>query len=386
MRVGIFTDTYYPQINGVATSIYILKENLEKLGHEVYVFTTTDATAKAKKGENNVYRVPSIPVVSERRLGMFYTPRLAKLIKKLDLDVIHTHTEFSLGIFGRMMARELEVPFIHTYHTIYEDYTHHIVKFHKLDSLAKVAARKISTNFCNSANMLIVPTNKVRDLLLSYGVDRDISVIPTGIQLDKFSNDTYTSHRIREIRSDLGLKENDKVILYIGRVSKEKNIEELLIHLQSYLQNKEDVKFVLVGDGAVRRNLEILAKDLGIERQTIFAGEKPWDTIGMYYQIGDVFVSASQSETQGLTFIEALAAGLSVVAKSDPCLDGVVQNDVNGYTFHEKEDFLAALESILSNEQRKEKLSAGAVQSTEKFSATHFSKSIEDIYEGILSM
>lgn len=378
MKVGIFTDTYYPQVNGVATSIYMLKENLEKLGHEIYVFTTTDSMAK--KEEKNVYRVPSVPVLCERRLGMFYQPRLAKLIKKLNLDMIHTHTEFSLGIFGRMMAKELEIPLIHTYHTIYEDYTHYIVKFSKLDPVAKVAAKKISTNFCNSANMLIVPTEKVSDLLASYGVNRRMSVIPTGIELDKFARDNYSSHQIQELRSSIGVKESDKVILYIGRVSKEKNIEELLVNLQSHLLENEDVKFVVIGDGPASSNLKVLAKRLGINEQVIFAGEKPWDSIGMYYQIGDVFVSASQSETQGITYIEALASGLPVVAKADPCLDGVVQNDVNGYTYHNKEEFLQALDAVLFHKQHKEKLSASAIQSTEKFSASHFSRNIEKAY------
>ncbi len=382
MNLGIFTDTYYPQVNGVATSIFVLKESLEKLGHEVHVFTTSDGEIKTI--EKNVYRVPSIPVVCKRRLGMFYHARLAKLIKKLNLDVIHTHTEFSLGIFGRMMAKELNIPLVHTYHTIYEDYTHYIAKFPKLDSLAKVAARKISANFCNSANMLIVPTEKVENLLVSYGVEGNISVIPTGIHLEKFAPTNYRYQDIQDVRSSLGVEATDKVILYIGRISKEKNIEELLENLQPYFQEKEDVKFVLIGDGPAKEGLEDLAKELGIENQVIFAGEKPWNTIGKYYQVGDVFVSASQSETQGITYIEALASGLPVVAKADSCLDGVIQNNVNGYTFNNKADFLHELDSILVNEHHKEKLSFHAIQSTEKFSVKHFSKNVENVYAEVI--
>ena len=139
MKIGLFTDTYYPQINGVATSVLMLKRNLEMRGHQVYVFTTTDP--KADSEEINVYRVPSIPFISARRVGMFYNPRLSKIIKGLGLDVIHTHTEFSLGIFGRSMARELNIPFLHTYHTIYEDYTHYLGKLGVFDPIAKMAVR-----------------------------------------------------------------------------------------------------------------------------------------------------------------------------------------------------------------------------------------------------
>ncbi|SES34253.1 glycosyltransferase family 4 protein [Psychrobacillus sp. OK032] len=382
MKIGLFSDTFYPQVNGVANSVLILKENLEMFGHEVYVFTTTDP--KAGDNEKNVYRMPSIPFASARRLGMFYHPRLVRFIKALDLDIIHTHTEFSLGIFGRAIARKFNIPLLHTYHTIYEDYTHYIVKFRMLDFIAKNTARKISANFCNSVDRVIVPTEKVRDLLLDYNVEQSISIIPTGIELEKFSENNKKSATVQKLRADLEIEEKDKVLLYIGRISEEKNIAELLLSLKSYLTSNADVKFVLIGDGPERSNLEVLANQLGIDKQTIFVGERPWDDIGIYYQLGDVFISASQSETQGLTYIEALASALPVVAKADRCLDGVLQNDVNGYAFYEADDFLQFIDSILYSKSNKERLSLGAIQSVERFSATYFAKAIENMYDVLL--
>lgn len=383
MKIGLFTDTYYPQINGVANSVLILKENLESLGHQVYVFTTTDP--QVIKNEKNVFRMPSLPFASARRLGMFYHPRLVKFIKRLKIDIIHTHTEFSLGIFGRAVARKLGIPLIHTYHTIYEDYTHYIVKFKMLDAIVKNTARKISSSFCNSVDKVIVPTEKVKDLLLFYKVKKNISVIPTGIEFEKFSKNNYTFDTIQDLRTDIGIKEKDKVLLYIGRVSEEKNIAELFESLKSYLISKVDTKFVLVGDGPERNTLEQMAKQLGIDAYTIFVGEKQWDTIGMYYQLGDVFISASQSETQGLTYIEALASGLPVIAKADRCLDGVLQNNVNGYAFHSKEEFLEYVDHVLSNDSHKEYLSLGSIKSIERFSASNFAKTIEESYKEILA-
>jgi len=384
MKIGLFTDTYSPQINGVAISVLMLKENLEKLGHKVYVFTTTDP--KAVKGEANIYRMPSLPFASERRLGMFYNTHLAKIIKGLGLDIIHTNTEFSLGVFGRYMAKELNIPLIHTYHTIYEDYTHYIINLSLLDPLTKNAARKISSKFCNSADKVIVPTQKVKDLLLSYEVNHNISVIPTGIELDKFAKCNYNSEKIRNLRNNLGIGVKDKVILYIGRIAEEKNIAEIMIVMKSYMKGKDDVKLVLIGDGPEKRKLEVMAKELKINDKTIFAGARPWDEIGMYYQIGDVFVSASQSETQGLTYIEALASGLPVVAKSDPCLDGVLENNVNGQTFNDKEELLQALDYILYNDLQRAQLSRGAVKSSEKFSAAYFARRVELEYKNLLSV
>ncbi|AGF55681.1 1,2-diacylglycerol 3-alpha-glucosyltransferase [Clostridium saccharoperbutylacetonicum] len=384
MKIGLFTDTYYPQINGVATSVLMLKKYLERRGHQVYVFTTTDPNADSE--EINVYRVPSIPFISARRVGMFYNPRLSKIIKRIGLDVIHTHTEFSLGIFGRAMARELSIPLLHTYHTIYEDYTHYLGKLGVFDPIAKMAVRKISINFCDSVDKVIVPTDKVKQLLLSYNVKQDISVIPTGIELTKFSKLNLNSYKIQKIRKSLGIEEKDKILLYIGRLAKEKNIEEILINLKFYLKDKENIKFLLIGDGPEKAILEEKAKELGIDKETIFAGERPWSDIGIYYHLGDVFISASQSETQGLTYIEALASGVPVVAKADKCLDGVIENNVNGYTFFTQDDFGNALDSILNNNLKKETLSIGALKSSKEFSAEHFANRMEELYIKMLSV
>ncbi|GFZ29964.1 glycosyl transferase family 1 [Clostridium zeae] len=379
MNIGLFTDTYYPQINGVATSVLMLKEYLENIGHKVYVFTTTDP--KVVGWEKNVYRVPSIPFASARRVGLFYNPRLAKVIKRLNLDLIHTHTEFSLGIFGRAMARELNIPFLHTYHTIYEDYTHYIVKLKIFDPIAKIAARRLSVSFCNSADQVIVPTKKVLDMLESYNVQKDISVIPTGIEINKFSRVNYNFDTAQSLRKSLGINTKDKVLLYVGRISKEKNIEEIMINLKGYLKSNRDVKLVLIGDGPDKHRLETIANALNINDQVVFAGERPWDDIGRYYQIGDVFVSASQSETQGLTYIEALAAGLPVIAKADKCLDGVIENYVNGYLFNDTEDFIEALNLIIFNDLKKKQLSLEAIKTARRFSAEGFAESVEQLYK-----
>lgn len=384
MRIGLFTDTYYPQINGVATSVLMLKENLERLGHQVFVFTTTDP--KADSREKNVFRVASLPFKSERRVGMVFHPRLSRRVKKLKLDVIHTHTEFSLGIFGRTMARYLNIPHIHTYHTIYEDYTHYIVKFGILDTIAKSAARKLSANFCNSSNMVIVPTAKVRDLLLSYDVVKKISVVPSGIRLDKYSREKHSKEDILDLKKSLGINEDQKVIIYIGRISEEKNLKEVLNNLQDYLRNREDTKFLLIGDGPDFGVVKGLAESLGISHNTIFAGERLWDEIGRYYQLGDVFVSASQSETQGLTFIEALASGLPIVAKKDRCFEDVVVNGYNGYTYLEKREFLEYIEEVLSDNEKRKVMSDNAVKSTEKFSAIGFAEAVEKQYCQLLEL
>ncbi|RAV02058.1 glycosyltransferase family 4 protein [Paenibacillus sp. YN15] len=382
MNIGLFTDTYYPQINGVATSVLMLKENLEKLGHTIYIFTTTDPEAPAD--ERNVYRLPSIPFAGVRRLGLFYHPGIAREIRTLQLDLIHTHTEFSLGIFGRTIANELGIPTVHTMHTIYEHFTHYIAKIGTLDSAAKTLARKLSRHVCNTADTVIAPTEKVEEMLRVYGVRNRIAVIPTGIELGKFATARYGTDEVTALRAEYGLADTDKVLLYIGRVSQEKNIAEVLHGLKEYLPRHPNVKFLLVGDGPDRKNLQSLTQSLGIGSQVIFAGEKPWDQIGLYYQLGDVFVSASQSETQGLTFIEALAAGLPLIAKTDPCLDHVLSEGVNGFAFADQAGFLSALEVALSSDTLLQGMSTAAVRSTVPFSAETFARRAAALYEETL--
>ena len=383
MNIGLFTETYYPEINGVANSVYMLKTELEEIGHNVYVFTTT--TPGAPEFEHNVFRVPSLPciLITERRVGLFYQPKLASLIKKLNLDLIHTHTEFSLGIFGRIMAKELKIPTVHTYHTIYEDYTHYLTHRKLLDKRAKAFVRVFTKICCNTAEQVIVPTEKVKELLLKYSVFKEISVIPTGVNLKKFNPDLHLKEDVLKLRDEYGIKPDDKVLLYLGRISKEKNIAEIIEAMPEYMRERNQVKFLIVGGGPEMEHLKQLTADRNMTDKIIFTGPKPWDNIGLYYQLGDVFVSASQSETQGLTYIEAMAAGLPVVAKKDKCLDEILESGWNGYDFTDREELYKGLDTIFFKNNgisygENAKLRMG------KYSSEEFAKNVEMVYEEVM--
>lgn len=381
MNIGLFTETYYPEINGVATSVYMLKNELEKQGHNVYVFTTT--TPGAPEIEHNVFRVHSLPciLITERRVGLFYQHNLASIIKKLNLDVIHTHTEFSLGIFGRIMAKELKLPIVHTYHTIYEDYTHYITRFKALDGRAKAFMRVFSKVCCNTVEEVIVPTQKTKDLLMQYEVHQKINVVPTGIDLHKFSPKLYKREDTAALRRQYGIGEEDKVLLYLGRISPEKNLKEILYAMPEYMQKHSDVRMVIVGSGPEKENVEKLVRELAIEARVVFTGPQPWDNIGSFYQLGDVFVSASNSETQGLTYIEAMAAGLPVVAKKDPCLEDILETGFNGYAFTNQEELLESLEHVLYDGVD---YSNHAIEKVKQYSSEQFAANVAMVYEEIM--
>ena len=382
MNIGLFTDTYYPELNGVANSVFLLKKELEKRGHNVYVITTK--TPGAPANEKGVFRVPSkaVSFVPERRIGLVYHPKIAMRIHKMKLDIIHTNTEFAIGVFGRIMAHELFVPVVHTYHTIYEDYTHYIKKYISSEKRAKQFARMYSKFSVRGAEELIVPTEKVAELMRRYKVKPDINVIPTGIDLTKFQDWDSEQQKLK-LKTSLGVPKDNKVVLYLGRVSEEKNIEEVMDYLDDYMDDYSDVTFLVVGDGPHKNNLEKKAKSLKHKKQMIFAGAKPWDEINHYYQLGDVFVSASTSETQGLTYIEALASGVPVLARKDPCLDGVLFHGENGYEFEDEESFRNGLNAVLFNgehiDYRKK-----AIESVEKFSTEQFAAKVENIYYHVI--
>lgn len=378
MNIGLFTDTYYPELNGVANSVYLLKKELEKRGHNVYVITTK--TPGAPENEKGVFRVPSkaCSFVPERRIGLLYHHKIARKIYKMKLDVIHTNTEFAIGMFGRIMAHELFVPVVHTYHTIYEDYTHYIKKYISNEERAKKFAKQFSKFSVRGAEELIVPTAKVESLMRSYGVKPDINVIPTGIDLSRF-NSSDTKQQRDKLKAALKIPPNNKVVLYLGRVSEEKNIDEVMEYLDDYMVSHENVTFLAIGDGTYRSALEKKAKELKHTKQMIFAGAKPWDEINHYYQIADVFVSGSTSETQGLTYVEALASGVPLVVRRDSCLDRVLVHGKNGYGFEDKQTFFEGLHHILENPEKTDYVK-NALESAQQFSTEQFAGKVENIY------
>lgn len=327
MKVGIFTDTYYPQVSGVATSILTLKEELEKDGHEVTIFTTTDPNAI--KEEKSIIRFPSIPFLSfkDRRVAIRGKHQALKIAKELEIDVIHTQTEFSLGMTGKYVAEQMNIPCVHTYHTMYEKYLHYVANGKVLrPSHVKI----LSKHFCNQADGVIAPSEKTKNILLGYGVKQPIEVIPTGVNLQKLS--TLFDYSVRE---KLGISKGATVLLSLSRLAKEKNIECVISAMPAILNHFSNVKLVIVGDGPSKTELKELVNKLNVTESVIFVGEVSGTEVGAYYQASDLYVSASNSETQGLTYIEAIASGIDIVTKANDYTNSLICNGKLGTTYSE---------------------------------------------------
>lgn len=377
MKIALFADTYPPRINGVATSVLMLKTNLEAMGHEILIVTSADPNAPHH--EPDIIRIPSVPFKTER-LATVANPLVYRDIIRFAPDIIHTHSEWTLGILGRAIAVMLEKPHVHTMHTAWEYYTKHIINIDVLEPAMNQAARRYTALICNRADRVIVPTGKVEDLLRSYRVRKQINIIPTGINLKRFSPERCTTEQLQRIRAELGIKENEKVLINVCRVEREKNLSELFTALSSYLILRDNVKFVIVGDGTARKELEEYANILGVPDKIIFAGKRPWDEVNRYYRSGDVFVCASQSETQGLTYAEAMASGLPVVARRDRCLDDLLIEGENGYMYDNPRELIIAVDKLLGDEEQRRSFSEKAIQSANKLSDKAYADNVLAVY------
>ena len=383
MNIGIFSDTYFPQLNGVATSIRTLSNALRERGHNVYIFTPSDPRCEGQPEEKDIFRLPSVPVyfVRDYRAGYIFPPHILKKISKLELDIVHTQTEFPLGFLGKLVSTTEGIPMVHTYHTMYEDYVHYIGGGH---IISKGMARDFSSTFCNAAMGVIAPTRKTEQLLASYGVTKPISIIPTGINTSHFRKENFDPAEILELRKSLGLEADTPVIISIGRIAKEKSIDVVISALPKLVEKLPDLKMVIVGEGNEIENLGKFAESIGVGDHVMFTGGKPWEEIGKYYQLGNVFCSASVSETQGLTFAEAMAGGIPVVAKKDECIENILTDNETGLLFESDEELPDLLYRVLTDQTLSSRLSQASMQAMEKLSVDAFADSVEQLYENIL--
>ena len=377
MNIGIFTDTYHPQINGVVTSILMLEKELEKLGHNVFVFTTTNPDATYQKA--NVFRFPSMPLtfLPSHRIAILYSPKLLLKMKSLHLDIIHTHTEFSLGVFGKIMSGIHHIPMVHTYHTMYENYTHYI--FNGFLITPKMA-QHFSRVFCNRAEVVIAPVDKTLQYLKKIGVSRIIETIPTGLDFAPFKAKNFGQQDLDNARLELGIEESDPVIVYIGRVAKEKSLDVLIAMMPKLLKRIPKAKLVVVGDGPIMKELKKMAVSLSVHGSIIFAGARPWDSIVKYYRVGNVFATASTSETQGLTYIEAMASCIPVVVKKDPSFNGIIKHGETGFIFEKDQDAADMIHYALTHRKESLKIAEQALKSVQALSSHQYALDVEKVY------
>ena len=384
MRIGLFTDTYPPYINGVATSVYMLKEALEKKGHQVFVVTVNSENMKYKYEDNGkTIKIPGFPIgIYDYRLTGIYPIRVINKIKKWKLDVIHSHTEFGVGTFARIISKQLNIPIVHTYHTMYEDYVHYITKGY-FDKSSKKLVEYLTLFYCDTtANELIVPTKKTWDLFKEkYCLDKNIYIIPTGIEIERFYIENIEKEKVVSVKERLKLKKDDFVLLFVGRLGKEKNIDFLIECQKDLIKEIPNLKLIIVGDGPEREYFENKVKKLKLNASVIFTGMVSWVDVPSYYQIASLFVTASKTETQGLTVIEAMAAAKPPICINDESFNLTVTDDLNGKIFKNKRDYKKIIVDLYTDKSNIKKMSKQARINAELHSSKHYAESVLDVYK-----
>ena len=387
MRVGIFTESYPPLVNGVSTSILMLEHALTKLGHEVFIITVSD-NKKDYVLENNghILRLPSVNLANcyDYKMTSVYPIKAVNMIKKMNLDVIHSNVEFTVGIFARVVSEQLSIPLVHTYHTNWEDYTHYITKNKKiLDDICKKLLKYLVVFFEDkTVTELIVPSNKIYNLFKDkYKFTKNIHIIQTGIETSKFYKENFNQKDINSLKKKLGIKKKDFVVMTVSRLAKEKSVDRIINNHKELVKKYSNMKLLIVGDGPDIDKLKDEAKSLGVSDSVIFTGKVPLNDIPIYYQLGNVFVTASKSETQGLTVVEAISSSLPVVAVKDDSFVNSVIEDFNGFVFTDDEKYINSISKLYEDKELYNRLSNQSRLLSEDFSSEYFALKVLKVYE-----
>jgi 1,2-diacylglycerol 3-alpha-glucosyltransferase len=374
MKIAMFADCYLPIINGVVTSLVELKQGLEALGHKVYVFAPS--VPKYKETDPKVFRFSSFsfPFQKEERVALPFSARIYGKIIRLRLDIAHIHTPFNLGFAGLYVAQALNLPLVFTHHTLWEEYVHYI-PFLPKEALKRVAV-ELCKYFCEKAAAVIAPSQDVANMLISYGVKTPIEVIPTGVQVELFQG--ADGARVRRLYN---LKPEEKLLLFVGRLGKEKSVDFLLRAFKLISSSLADTKFMLVGDGPERRSLEQYALKLGISDKVIFCGYINRDELKDYYAAADLFIYASITETQGLVILEAMLCGTPVVAVDASGFRDLIENGVQGFLVPQnEEEFCAEVLKVLQDQELYQKLKAASKHKGQSFSTRSFAGKVSELY------
>jgi 1,2-diacylglycerol 3-alpha-glucosyltransferase len=359
VRIALFTNNYLPFCGGVTVSVETLRAGLEARGHDVWVMAPR--FRGARDDGPHVVRYPSVPAATypEFPLAIPYSRRIARLVRGLAVDVFHAHHPFLLGPAAARLARQLHRPLVFTYHTRYEKYAHYVPATR---ALVEAAAVRLSARFAARADAVIAPSALVRDELRRRGVDGAVGVVPTGVDLARFRPGDRAA-----ARRSLDLAADDIVVLYVGRLDREKSVDRVLLAFERIAGTIPGARLVLAGQGTQGERLRALAAALGAADRIRFLGVRPHATLPACYQAADLFLFASETETQGLVLAEAAACGLPAVAVAAPGCDEVVHDGETGLLTKGEPTALAeAAIGLLLDADRRRAMGARARQVAER--------------------
>lgn len=376
MKILITTDLFRSTINGVVASVLNLEEELTRQGHEVRILTVSD-TGKAYR-EGNVWYLRSIPsgIYPGVRIPVPGDGAYRRELTEWMPDVVHSQCEFCTFSYGKRIAEDTGAVLIHTCHTLYEQYTKYVPMGKYLGSAAVAACMRWRLK---PVDRIIAPTKKVERTFLSYGVQKKTAIIPTGIRLEEFTN-PVPEELLSKLKEECGIRPGVRVVLSLGRLGFEKQVDELLRGWKEAGISNKEAMLLIVGGGPAEESLRKLSRELGISEQVYFYGMADPKIVPAFYRLADLFVCASTSETQGLTYVEALASGLPLVCRRDPCLTGVLEHGKNGYSFRSRDEFGSYVKEVLNEKEKRQEMSAHSRKLAEAFGTEAFGRAVDSLY------
>ena len=384
MKIAIFTETYLPDINGVVTHIKMLKEGLESLGHEVLIVT---ADAKSRKHYTKE-QVLHCPAVSAKRLYNYglsspLSLKRLQLLKKYNPDIIHIHQEFGIGLSGAVIAKILHKPLVYTLHTMYDDYIYYVAP-KPMVPLVRNMSHYYFKLLADNATALTGPSKKVEEYFKELGVHKPVNVIPNPVELDIFEPSNIEPEKKHAFRAKYEVDDACFLACFCGRLGKEKSVDVLLGFWAQTVKAEDKLRLLIIGDGPSKRELEEQAQALGIADTVIFTGKVPHEELPPYYASCDVYITASLSDTNSISMLEAMATGLPVLHIYDELNRGQVVDGVNGFIYRNAEELRACIDRLRAMPpEEREALSHSVRNSVSESGAQNLANYLVDIYSNV---
>ena len=381
LRIGLFTDTYMPQVNGISISLQLVSEGLLRRGHQVTIFAPR--IPGYTDNQPGVLRIPALKYLNDPPvyLAVLCTPRSTWSLTRKHFDVLHAHSPMTVGFLAYLTASTKNLPLIYTYHTSITDYTHY-VKIIGGTRVIRYAARWFSTKSTNLGDQIVVPSPKFHRLLLEQNVTKPIQTIPNGIDLSNFN----TAKNPGSFRARLGVKPDAPILVSVGRVDPEKRLEFLIDAFAHLADQLPTAHLVFVGDGGARKGLEEHAAATNVNDRIHFLGMVNRSELPDILHDSTVFLSASTTEVHPISVIEAIASGLPLVVVQDEAFDGMVVENENGHlTPLDIGAFSDTLVKLINDPERLKRYGKRSVELSKKYSIETQVRTLENLYfEAIL--
>lgn len=379
MKIAITSDVDTENISGVAKNTLLIKEELQRQGHNVKLFIPK--TKETKESTDDIIRVPAVKInkTPPFYLSSVVSSKMYKIFKEEQFDIIHCHTPLTMWWLSYQMSLFFDIPFIYTYHTIVTDYLHYLGQLGERKATEK-SVKYFERSTCNPCDLIICPSEKVEDRLKDFGIKTPTKVIPNGIEVERFK-----SAKGGYLRKQKDINVNDKIILVVGRVDLEKDPIFNVEVISEVVKKIPNAKLVFAGDGNLEAEVLKKAKELNIGDSVVILGHIPYDEIPNIYKDADIYLSASTTENHSLAVIEAVASGLPIVVPNDKSFTMNVKDGQNGYLCKkEHKVFADKIVKILSDEKLKSKMSKKSLDISKSFTVEEHVRNLVETYKSLI--